>query len=78
MQYPVFRDIGQHVQGGPDTPSNFVLGNPGSGSHVGCLPRSFRSPKVMKLPSRFYKLPIFHSYIARTNESNPYITYFLL
>jgi len=30
------------VQGGPDTPIDFVLGNPGSGSHVGCLP-SLRS-----------------------------------
>jgi len=26
------------VQGGPDTPIDFILGNPGSGSHVGCLP----------------------------------------
>ena len=29
---------GSHVQGGPDTPIDFVLGNPGSGSDVGCLP----------------------------------------
>jgi len=27
-----------NVQGGPDTPIDFVLGNPGLGSHVGCLP----------------------------------------
>jgi len=30
------------VQGGPDTPINLVVGNPGSGSHVGGLP-SLRS-----------------------------------
>ena len=30
------------VQGGPDTPIDFVLGNPARGSHVGCLP-SLRS-----------------------------------
>jgi len=30
------------VQGGPDTLIDFVLGNPGSGSNVGCLP-SLRS-----------------------------------
>jgi len=40
--------------------------------------RSFTSLKLLKLASRPYKLSIFYSYIAHTNESNPYITYFLL
>jgi len=30
--------IRENEQGGPDTPIDLVLGNPGSGSHVGCLP----------------------------------------
>jgi len=40
--------------------------------------RSFTSLKLLKLAPRPYKLSIFYSYIAHTNESNPYNTYFLL
>jgi len=49
------------VQGGPDTPIDFVLGNPGSGSNVGCLP-SLRSScsLVHKSETRFKALQAVH------------------
>jgi len=39
------------VQGGPDTPIDFVLGNPGSGSRVGCLPSLRSSCSLVQDPN---------------------------